>query len=158
MLAGIDVLFFKEGDTIRQGEQLGIIENTANAKDVLYLGKKLNELEDITPQNILDFKPEKQLRLGEIRGVYTNYAELYDAYEAASASSYDIQKIRQIRDQIENIGNINTELNNQKTTLVKEEELAQLALDRQRTLLADGASTQQDVENSQVYVLQKKTR
>ncbi len=152
----ISKLFIENGDTIEENTIIGIIENTADEEDVFELEKELDALENLNPSSVLGFEPKKRLKLGDLQTAYSTFTELYEAYEIAVSSKYDVRKIKQINAQIENIQTVNEELINQQETLKEEQQLALNALKRQKTLLADGAAAQQNVDDADATYLQKK--
>lgn len=152
----IEAFYVNNGDTVMQGDLVGLIENTANKEDVLLIEDDIKSLNELEPKSVLEFIPRTDLQLGEVQAGYSRFTELFEAYERAVSSNYDIRKIRQIRAQVQNIEGINKELTNQETTLQEEATLAKTAWDRQKSLLAAGAASQQAVDDAEAIYLQKK--
>jgi len=93
--AKIDTLFIKEKQTVKKGDLLLILENTANTRNILMLDAVLNKMQ------ALDLHDSPILELGELQPLYNTLQKSLSDYNYFKATDYHNKKIATINKQIE---------------------------------------------------------
>ncbi|MDR0970484.1 MAG: HlyD family secretion protein [Lentimicrobiaceae bacterium] len=102
----IDTLLVQEKQSVRQGDLLSIIENTACFKDVLKLKTSLanyniQEINYSTRNPLSDFSFLNSAQLGDIQPFYQQFIKAYEDYHYFILTGYHRKKITVIENQIQ---------------------------------------------------------
>ncbi len=109
-------LMVKENDTVKAGDLLVVLQNSAKYEDVLNLEKKLAELEVLTPSVIEAFKPDLGFNLGELQLNYSAFVQILKELQFKKEENFISQTVSQYDSQIQNYGKlIKTEKDKQVT-------------------------------------------
>jgi multidrug resistance efflux pump len=143
-------LFVKQGDTIKQGQLLAVLENTANWQHVLQLETYLkNHTFTIIPNN---------LNVGMLQNSYANFTKNLKDYQYFMTQSEKWDKIKHLEQQIQHIQELNDQLQKQKNTQLAVFQLISKNSNRQNQLYQDGVISEFDLEKSTTAFLDKKAQ
>ncbi|MGC9332169.1 MAG: biotin/lipoyl-binding protein [Bacteroidales bacterium] len=143
-------LFASEGDTVRQGQVLAEIENSANYQHVIYLSRLVDTLE-----NPAKFNDSLQLKLGEIQSVYSSHIRLIQDYESFKRLNYHENKINAIKQEQKDYQIYQASLYKQKQLKRSELNLSRKQFRRDSILFSDDVIAESDFEKAEVSYLQK---
>ncbi len=98
----IDRLFVKEGDIVKTGDLLGIIQNPTNYEDVIKLEAYLSSFDITSGDATLEIPvPVKNLTLSDVlQRAYSSFLQAYEGYELSIGSSAQVQIEGRLRRQI----------------------------------------------------------
>ena len=108
----IDTLLVSEKQTVKQGELLAVIENTAYLEDVLNLSEQVNketsgQLSKWTDEQVgrgscsLVHSSTRSLKLGELQPSYQQFVKAQEDYQYFIITDYHNKKIASIKKQIQ---------------------------------------------------------
>ena len=150
----LDTILVQEGQMVQTNQLLGVIENTANWKDVLYL-KKL--LEKHPPKSANLFFPFDQLALIYLGEIEADFAQ----FETAYYNYYLYKKLKPYRNEQGALLSAQKELAARMDILLAQKALKESEiniqekdLNRQRTLHKEGIISAIELENKEVAFLQ----
>lgn len=96
----IDSLYISDGEAVKTGTQLAVIENPANTEDIFHLKKLIVKFAD-NPDSLLYYTiNEKELVLGEIQNTYASFLNYIHEYQNYISLNYYPRRINAIKDQI----------------------------------------------------------
>ena len=130
-------LTVKEGDTIKQGDLLVVLQNSAKYEDVLQLEQTLNRLDSmqtVNPESILAYQPEPNLFLGDLQPTYSNFIQ--------SLREYSFKRTEKFGDQ--NVAQLLREKENYKQLIQREKERS-VTVDANRTLAKQQYTQKQNI-------------
>ena len=140
-----------------EDEMIAIIDNTANLDNIEILEIFLADLSNIrSTRKYLYVEPNEDLELGDIQNNYTELIQKIYDYQYFLRSSGVFKKINSLDSQIENTQQLNSNLQQQKSRLEKEVELANTNLTRHQTLNKEGLVADLALENIETQYLQYK--
>lgn len=150
----IDTLLVQNNQLVRGGEIIGMIQNTAKLKDVLFL-KAILDTVNIRGE-VFEFPADKipLLSLGEVASDYAIFEKEYIEYTLnKSLNPYGNKQYsnnlskNEIRSRLEN-------LKNQKELDTKKHQLAENEFNRNKQLFEKGVISQNEFENKQTQFLE----
>lgn len=152
----LDTIFIKNRDTVKAGQKLAILRNTANFEDVYYL----KQIIDSVPFNLKNFhfplEKTSSLMLGEVNSAYLNFEKSYiDYFLLKNLDPYT----NQLGGNKASLMELKNRLRNQitqKELLEQEYKLKQKDFEREKTLFEKGVISQKEYELKQLEILQMK--
>lgn len=93
----------KDGDSVRAGDLLVVLQNPANYLDVLKLEAKILDLEKSPPSVLVDFQIDTVLNLGEIQLTYSVFVQSLKDFAFKNRENFAAQNVAAYRRQIENM-------------------------------------------------------
>lgn len=145
----IATVLVKEGQTVKKGELLIVLEHEANLDAVTRLEQLLAPIqpENLSISTLAKLTLPKELELGrEMQAIYArlnfqlNNLQFYLDQESAKKRIYALRK------QKENLSNLNASLNAKISNMEKELELAKKNRDRSKILFESNAESELNVE------------
>lgn len=153
--AKFDTILVGDGDYVRKGTILAILENTANFEDVFRLKSILKGI-DIKRHSLFSLSELPIMYLGEIENDFYSFQENYSEYKHyislkpySNENTANRKLLVELNSRVEN-------LRFQKEINYKEIILEEKKMKRQRTLYKKGVISLQDVENIQLNFLKAK--
>lgn len=96
----IDSLYISDGEAVKAGMQLAVIENPANTEDIFQLKKLITKFTDNTDSLLIYTNSKKELVLGEVQNTYASFLNSIHEYQNYTSLNYYPRKIDAIKDQI----------------------------------------------------------
>lgn len=93
-------LIVKDGDTVKAGNLLVVLQSTANYEDIIKLENKLAQLDSLTPSVFSAFKPESNLILGSLQLNYSAFIQILKEFQFKKEENFGAQNVVQIQQQI----------------------------------------------------------
>lgn len=156
----ISGIFFKAGDSIKEGDVLGVLDNNADYKDVIYLQKKLENTLHIYPSTeILDAEFPAQLNLGtSIQPFYNNFLNTYRKLILDFSMREDL--IHKIKFQDQLLAQGKSFRNKEQELLLTQQTLRtyERNLERYQKLFEKGVVSQYDLEKVENLYLDEKRK
>lgn len=151
----INEIFVRDRDTVKQGERLAVIRNTAKTDDVDYL-KKLLRKTTISSINNYSFPIEStsNLQLGEIEAAYVNFEKNYVNYQLLKNLSPHFE---QLKTNQKSINELESRLKAQiRQNEIQEEayKLRRSEYERYRDLYGKGVISLQEFEAKEIEFLE----
>lgn len=150
----IATLFLKNQDTIRKGEAIAVLKNTANYKDVYSLKNILDTTGFKVRELIFPIDVTARLRLGEIEPAYIDFEKSYIEYNL-------LRQLKPYQNQLQgnkiSLNEIALQLENQiaqKNILQDEISLKKSEFNRYLKLFEKGVISNQEYEKKQLELLQ----
>lgn len=95
-------LSVSEGDTVKKGDLLAVIQNSGEYEDINKLEEMLEDINWEKPRQValfdLDDLEDSNLRLGEVQTDYSNFIQKYKELSFKKSAKYDRDQIRQLRE------------------------------------------------------------
>ncbi|MEY1640439.1 HlyD family secretion protein [Tenuifilum osseticum] len=147
----------KDGDFVKRGDTLGVIENPANFEDIVSLAKFIRDfdidrvLAGVSPNqfNTLNFV------LGEVQNSYSAFTSALTNYTLFHKQKLHLLKIDALEGELKQYINHLKLLNLQHNLLLREYEITQKQFKRDSLLLQGKVIAQADFEKSQSTLLSK---
>ena len=154
----IDQLFVGDNDTVKSGQLIAILENTANYEDVIQLEKELQSTDGffITFDTLYYKVLSPDYRLGDIQPDFSSFLRLYNNYISFIRLKYYPQKIASLREQEYMQKVYYDRLWTQRQILENEYQIAYDQFKRDSGLYAREVLSLVDYKNSESALLQKK--
>jgi multidrug resistance efflux pump len=95
-------LLVKEGDTVKQGDLLVVMQNPAKYEDVFRLESQLTVLDSMNANVLRHFEPESNLIIGDLQLNYSSFIQILKEFQFKQESGYTKQSTAQIEQQIKN--------------------------------------------------------
>jgi multidrug resistance efflux pump len=136
----IQSFFVEDGQVVKAGQVLGVLQSTANYADIQKLDSIVRKLQSIETTERERAIVPIGLELGELQGDYANLQQTLDVYKFSSVdkSSNDAGRVAGLRTQKTNLQR-QLKLNaSVRLKAEKELDLEQEAYERQKTLYAEG--------------------
>lgn len=146
-------LFVNDGDLVRLGDTLSVIESTANYSDIFYLSDQIRK-KYFNDTLILKFQATN-LRLGEVQPLYNAYSRAANDYQIFKNQQYHKQKIQALEREYNQYEVYKQQLKNQRDLVEKDIMITQKLFSRDSTLFANGVIAAVDFEKSQATMLAK---
>jgi multidrug resistance efflux pump len=143
-----DILVHNNRD-IKKGQVLAVMDNTANWRDVLALEDQLNEGHSLKSYR-------NTFQLGYLQNFYSTYTQNKKDYEYFLEKNGVLQKQYYLLKQIETVKALNTNLLKQKEIALKEFELSELELNRQKRLHTEGVISDAEFDKFKMQTFQQK--
>ncbi len=155
--SGKITLFVENNSDVVEGQDLAMIENSANLGDVRFLANMLkaqeHNLELSNDSVVLDL--DRPLLLGELQNDFSQLKQQYKNYRAFRQEDYYPKKIMAYAGQFRYYLNLNNKLVGQKNLLNRELELASAKYRRDQKLMDSKVISQVELEKSEADYLQK---
>jgi HlyD family secretion protein len=147
----IKTMFVEEGQKVRRGEYLALIETTADIESVQWLSRMLEEnLEGVSSSSeesrVLP-GPDSQ-QLGELRTVYPSYKTTLDNYINNLSADYYGKKIEAVQDEIDGINDYLAQLEVKERLYVDKLKLVEAEYLRDSTLYSSDVRSLQELEDT----------
>lgn len=100
--ARIDHLLVNDNDTVKSGDVIAVLENTADYRDVVALKDTLSSIEPyfISFDTIYYKVLSPDYRLGDVQSDYSSFLRLYNNYIAFLRLRFYPQKVKSLKDQV----------------------------------------------------------
>lgn len=144
-------IFYSENQDVQQDSVVAVIENTANLNDIFLISIMLDTLSDIRyfPENI-------DLKLGELQQSWSGLVRIISSYRNFIEIDYYEQKNESLASQINYHNKYYSGLLNQVKIMDKENSLALVQFERDKSLYNDNVIAKIDFEKSEQTYLQQK--
>lgn len=144
-------IFYSENQDVQQDSVVAVIENTANLNDIFLISIMLDTLSDIRyfPENI-------DLKLGELQQTWSGLVRIISSYRNFIEIDYYEQKNESLASQINYHNKYYSGLLNQVKIMDKENSLALVQFERDKSLYNDNVIAKIDFEKSEQTYLQQK--
>lgn len=146
----VSEILIKNNETVKTGQLLAVMDNTADWHDVLTLDKNLKE------NGPLSIKLPTQLNVGILQNNYSTLCQNLKDYRYFLERNGVLQKINFLTEQITSLKALNDNLLTQKATQTKEFELAEKDLSRQKRLHTEGVISDLEFEKFNTQYLQQR--
>jgi len=142
-------LLVEDGDTVQQGEVLGLIQSPVAFDDVIYLEKYLINLEKLDETAILSSRPDRNLVLDNtLQEAYSDFIQAYEEYTFRVERNFSKTNINRYRSQIRTIERSISAEESKKQKV--EDQLMRLRkiYERRQDMYAKGGYPLADLENT----------
>jgi multidrug resistance efflux pump len=146
----VSEILIKNNETVKTGQRLAVMDNTANWHDVLLLDKNLRE------KGPLSINLPTQLNVGVLQNNYSTLCQNLKDYRYFLERNGVLQKINFLTEQITSLKALNDNLLTQKATQTKEFELAEKDLSRQKQLHTEGVISDLEFEKFNTQYFQQR--
>lgn len=152
----IDTLYVHNGDTVKAGEHLGVIQNASVTEDVLWLTDRMKdwEIAGYEPVKGAEYFIGKRLQLGELQSEYASFMIALSDYVRFIEQDYYAKKMDAGKIQLAGQRSYLNLVEREHTLTEKEMELAQSMYDRDSILYARNAMIVAEFEESGSRYLQ----
>ena len=144
-------LLVDDKETVTENQLIGVIENSANHKDVERLEILLTKLENKSKTKIPD-----DLELGELQIPFSNFCQNQKDYNFFKGKKEVRKKVKALKSQIRYLRRKIVSNDNRKLSIKKEQGIAEENLARMELLLADSTVSKQEKEIADRDVIQIK--
>lgn len=150
----LEDIYISNGDTVRVGQKLAVIRNTANSNDVYYL-KSIVDTLSIRSEN-LDFPLDtvSKLQLGDIESAYIGFEKNYVDLQLMEDLDPYLNELDGTRQSLVEIKSRLKNQIDQRRLLEQEYALEQMDFDRHQQLYEKGVISQQEYESKKLELLQ----
>ena len=121
----IDRLVVADGDSVSENAILAVMSNSANLEDVIRLEEALQKLQGFDEEALVAFKPDLNLRLGELQDDYKTFVQFFQEFSFNKSATFDRRAISRYRDQIKELDKAITALNSELRNAIQARDLAQ---------------------------------
>ncbi len=150
-------LFIQDNQYVSANQYLAAIENPAEIGHVVQLKHAMEEFQFASRKQSNAIMLDPNVRLGELQPHYANILRELDEYNFFSEANYYERKIRSVREQIILHRIHRSNLEKQKSTLLKEVELSEKTFGMQNSLFQQGVISQLDLDAIEGQYLEKKS-
>ena len=152
----IDTLYVHNGDTVKAGEHLGVIQNASVTEDILWLTDRMKEwgIAGYEPAKGAEYFIGKRLQLGELQSAYASFMIALSDYVRFIQQDYYAKKMDAGKKQLAGQRSYLNLVEREHTLTEKEMELAQSMYDRDSILYARNAMIVAEFEESGSRYLQ----
>ncbi|MCB9053630.1 MAG: HlyD family efflux transporter periplasmic adaptor subunit [Lewinellaceae bacterium] len=151
----ISLLLAGDKQAVEAGEIIAVLENPARLEDIRQLESLLPQLENVTdPETLVQLQLPNGLQLGEMQNAYASYQQAFQDFQFFERQRGVFAQAASLQKQAEYLAGLNTSLEKQERTLIREVEIAQRSFDRNKGLLQSGAISQLELEQSETNYLQ----
>ncbi|UPZ16415.1 HlyD family secretion protein [Flavobacterium humidisoli] len=146
-------LYFSDGQFIKKGQWIAVIENSANTEDM----KEIDSLLNLPFEELIVKIPEK-LELGESQLYFNNLIKFISQYKFYKTYNPQLVGISSNKERINKVNNIQSDYNYQKEIAKKEYEFKKGDYLRYSELFEKGVISKSDFEKMQIELLQTENR
>lgn len=139
---------------IKEGTCLAVIENAAETKDILLLEKYLS-IYKTNPDTII-LLPPKELKLGNLQGLYSSYYTALLNYKEFISFRYYKQKIDYTKEEIQEFKEYHKSLHFQDKTINNQYQIVSKQFKRDSLLFSKGLISAVDLEDIKKEELQQR--
>ena len=145
-------LLVKEGDTVKQGDLLVVMQSSANYEDVFQLEKELKSLDSLNDVVLKMYEPDMKLILGDLQLNYSTFVQILKEFQFKKEANHTEQSTAQIGQQIKNT-NKQIQLENEKLVTAKSNlELAKQQFARQQTMYVEKVISRDQLEEGKKQI------
>lgn len=141
-----------DNQTVKAGDYLAVIENSAKTKDILSLKKYLIAIDK--GLDTIHILPPKEMNLGSVQGLYSSFYITLSDYFQFKRQDYYLKKIDLMGDRIKRNEAYYNNMLRQKTIIEEQLKLTKLQYARDSTLNKKGVLSNEEFEKSQNQYLQ----
>jgi multidrug resistance efflux pump len=154
----LDQLFVENNQMVEAGKILGLIENTANYKDVYRLFTKLDSVEIWfeTPEKFSEISFSENYSLGQYHAYFSAFVSQLRSYQTFLSFNPHSQRIESLQRQVQDYKNYFEKLREQINVLRQDYELAFNQFHRDSTLYRQQIMSEVDYEKSKGAMLKQK--
>ena len=120
----IGTLVAADGDSVDTDDILAVMSNSASLEDVVRLEEALKKLQTFDQEALTAFKPDPNLRLGDLKGDYLSFVQNFNGLTFGGSADYDKKAISRLRDQLNEIDKAISALNLEQRNAIQAKELA----------------------------------
>lgn len=139
-------LYVVDNQIVKSGTCIGVIDNPANTKDVVYLKNYLNKF-DLDLDTLYEL-PDKFLQLGDLQNNFSTFYLTLFEYSEYKRVKYLSVKSDILKERTNQYLKQKSNLLNQKQIIYQKLEIAKSKFDRDSLLLIKGVISKQDFEDS----------
>jgi multidrug resistance efflux pump len=140
-------LLVKEGDTVKQGDLLVVLQNSAHYEDVFKLEEELRQLDSLNDDVLKNFQPNGNFILGDLQLNYSTFVQILKDFQFKKEVNHLQQSKVQIEQQISST-NKQKQLEREKMTGAQANlELAKQQFSRKQVLYAEKAISRDQLED-----------
>lgn len=144
------------GQTVKSGDLLAVLENPARLNDVTLLDSVLKKLMLEETAAYLELRLPSVMQLGPLQSSFANFMQRHKDLRYFLAQDINFQKISNLQKQIEDVLVLNKSLFRQEKILKEEVDLALKNVERDSQLLTTNAISKLEFEKSQSFWLTKR--
>lgn len=152
----LDTIFTGNRDTVKSGQKLAILRNTADFKDVFYLKHIIDSIPLDFKNFYFPFEKTSSLMLGEVNSAYLNFEKSYIDYFLLKDLDPYSNQLGGNRASLIELKNRLKSQTTQKDLLEQEYKLKQKDFEREQSLFEKGVISQKEYELKQLEILQMK--
>lgn len=145
-------LYISDKQNITAGTCIGVIDNSAETKDIFYLKEFLNDLS--LNIDTLQSLPKKTLQLGDLQNIYSSFYQTFFEYNEYKRTQYLFIKSDIVKSRINQYLKQKANLQNQRSIVTRKLGIAQNKYERDSILTDKGVLSKQDLEDTQDQYLQ----
>lgn len=129
-------LLIKEGDAVKQGQNLGFLESIANPMDVLAISENLRNIRKEMVENRFtgQFTFPTNLNLGELQGAYQNFYQEYLQYQGTQNNGYYVNRLAFLKKELLDVRALKNQILKQRDIQNQEYTNAEEEFKRYKTL------------------------
>jgi len=151
-------IFIKNGDKVKTGELLAIIENPCEYKNFIELKdllKTINVKNNLNIQELENLNIKKSLKLGELQNHYELFIKAQQDYVYFIKNTLFRDQLNSLKNQLEKSKLLLTQSTDQRTIQKKELELFKIKYARSKKLISEGIISKEESDSSKGIFLQK---
>lgn len=148
-------LLVKDGDSVKVGQQLAIMESPEQMNDVLALEKDLKKIQKNSNQ-IISFQPNEQWKLGQFQPGLSRLMQIQKEYNLTLAKRFDLRQIEQLQRQISQTEALKAEVIKRQQTQQKVFDLAKKEFERNKEEFDQGLIAIKTFNEKEAVFLQQK--
>ncbi len=143
-------LAVKEGQEVKEGDVLVILQSTGRLSDIQKLDSFVNRLQDFDMKSVGSIQPRKDLELGELQTDYSTFVQLFEdfAFSNSEKSAADLQKINSLQNQIYAVRRSITVENEQQKKAQEKLAAEEVNYERQKQLYSEKIISQRELEEA----------
>jgi multidrug resistance efflux pump len=146
-------LLVKEGDTVRQGDLLVVLQNPAHYEDILRLEQELHEFDSLSEVNLRLFTPSANLVLGDLQLNYSSFVQILKEFQFKKESNFTEHSTTLYEQQIRNTERLKRTEKDKSATAQKNLELVKQQFARKQTLYAQNVIPKTELEEARKDIL-----
>lgn len=151
------IIFIKDGQVVCKSDTLGIMENSANFRDIICLNNSLSilKIDSTLSEKDLETFSNKNLLLGDVQSNYSIFINSLSNYILFYKQKYYTQKINALDAELSKYNEHYKLLNNQFKLTLRDYNISMKQLKRDSLLLQSKVIALADFEKSQATLLTK---
>ena len=149
----ISKLPVRDGDSVEIGQQLVLLQNTANFEDIKILDTFVTALNTLDEQGIKQLNPDVTLRLGDLQLTYSTFVQTLKDYQFKKNQNIVSLSSEQINRQIRNYQSIKRTELEKNALAIKNIEAARARFKSQQLLYSQNVISLYDLQNTRKEVV-----
>ena len=150
----IDKVYAKDKDFVKKDSSLVLIESTANLKDIFFLKKFIDEVQNADLERLNQITLKSDLKLGGIQNMYADLIENIKVYTSFINDNDLNARKSSLTQQILQIEGLNESIKKQEIILSRQTKIAQANYKRNSQLFEQGVISATDLEALESNYLQ----